>query len=595
MDSGVRRILLVDDNINIHDDFKQILSSCAGNQENQKSKLELFLFDKSDVGDSALPVQYQIDDAYSGKEAIAMVDQAEQETNPYALIFMDVRMPPGIDGVEAVLQIWKNHPYVEIVICTAYSDYTWEQILSKLPLTDQLLFIKKPFDELTIKQTTLSLIKKWELKRKNRAYIDNLETEIARQMIELQSTNKQLRQEIFERKRAEEERYKIEKQLHQIKKMEAIGQLAGGIAHDFNNMIGAIKGYADLIDQNFTQNNDKLKRFVGAILSAADHSADLTAKLLAFARRGKFEVTPVDIHELIADMLKILERSLDKRIEIQQNLNADPSTVMGDHTQLQNVLLNLAVNARDAMPNGGTMTFHTETEIIDKEFITTQPYHIVPGKYFKLVVTDSGIGMSEETKSRIFEPFFTTKEHGKGTGLGLASVYGTIKSHEGFINVESAPGKGTIFQIYLPSTNNLCEKFVQKTEEIKQGTGCIMVIDDEELFLQMTKEMLEDLGYETYSFSDTDMAIQMYKTNYKKYDLVIIDIVMPKISGYECFLKLKDINPHIKAVVASGYIFHDEINKILEAGALKFLHKPFSIGEISLALEDVVKINNIGV
>ena len=247
----------------------------------------------------------------------------------------------------------------------------------------------------------------------------------------------------------------LQEQLHQSEKMEAIGQLAGGIAHDFNNQLSGIMGYADILAGKLT--DEKFKGHAEAIVRAAKRSADLIQQLLAFARKGKYLSVPVNLHKLISEVAVLLERSIDKRITIQQILKAGPCLATGDPTQLQNVLLNIAINARDAMPEGGTIIFETAVVTLDAQYCAKHPYDITPGRYVQVCVTDNGVGMDDQTQMHIFEPFFTTKQLGRGTGMGLAAVYGTIKNHHGAINVYSEVGHGTTFKVYLPLAESAAE------------------------------------------------------------------------------------------------------------------------------------------
>jgi len=244
-------------------------------------------------------------------------------------------------------------------------------------------------------------------------------------------------------------RKKMEERLRQSEKLEAVGQLAGGIAHDFNNQLAGIVGYADLVRAE-TEDGTDLANSVDRILVAARRAADLTGQLLAFARRGKYESAAVDVHELVEEVVSLLRHSVDKRISIEQNLAAQPSYTLGDATQLQNAILNLAINARDAMPVGGTLTITTRLYDLDDDDEHSSPEGVPPGRYVQLEVADTGTGMDDDTRRRIFEPFFTTKPKGKGTGMGLAAVYGTVKSHGGTIGVSSEPGRGSVFRILLP-------------------------------------------------------------------------------------------------------------------------------------------------
>ena len=327
--------------------------------------------------------------------------------------------------------------------------------------------------------------------------------------------------DISQRKRDEEEKSNLEEQLFQAQKMEAIGQLAGGIAHDFNNMLGAISGYAEMIKRKFTKNNPTLEKYITRVLDAAVRSADLTSKLLAFARKGRYEIVAVNIHETIQEVINLLEHIIHGRIKINMHCNASPATVMGDTSQLQNAILNIAVNAFDAMPDGGVLTFTTSIFKLDEKFISTRPYKIIPGKYLRISIADTGSGMGKEIKARVFEPFFTTKELGKGTGLGLASTYGIIKNHDGYIDVESKKGEGTEFTLYLPSVDKPSKKTVTVSEKPTKGKGTILVIDDEELIREIIKDILDELGYTTITCNDGEQAIDYYKKHHKEIELVI--------------------------------------------------------------------------
>jgi PAS domain S-box-containing protein len=429
---------------------------------------------------------------------------------------------------------------------------------------------------------------------------DELETMVQNRTKDLHSSNEALKKEIVERKKAEEdlrnsedrsegEKSQLEAQLQQAQKMEAIGQLAGGIAHDFNNMLGAIVGYADTLKLKFGDGNATLDKYVGRILDAAKIMADLTAKLLAFARKGKYEMAVINIHDTIQDVIKLIEHTFDRRIRIIQQLAASPSTVIGDPTQLENAILNLAVNARDAMPDGGDLTFATEVRDISRQEAAGYPYTVSPGPYLKLSVSDTGIGMDDSVKARIFEPFFTTKEKGKGTGLGLASVYGTIKSHNGHIEVETKPGAGTSFYTYLPLVDKPQQEKPIHSAGIYRGHGTVMLVDDEELVRDMAAEMLADMGYSVIACKDGEEAVEKYRANSRDINLVILDLIMPKGGGVVCLKNLQRINPMVKVVITSGYALDEEAKKIVDAGALAFLQKPFDTAALSRTVKKALR------
>jgi PAS domain S-box-containing protein len=387
------------------------------------------------------------------------------------------------------------------------------------------------------------------------------------------------------------ERKKLEDQLRQSEKMQAIGQLAGGIAHDFNNQLVGVLGYADLLVSRLE--DPTLSHYAENIKKAATRSADLTKQLLAFSRKGKNLSIPVEINKVLVEVVAILEHSIDKRIEIRQHLNVRPSIALGDPTQLQNVFLNLALNARDAMPKGGKLIFETDIAELDDDFCQNHPYQIPHGRYLKVSVTDAGAGMSQETQRRIFEPFFTTKEQGKGTGMGLASVYGTVRNHQGAITVYSELGHGTTFNVYLPlsESEELPEEPIQRTPA--KGTARVLMVDDEEMVRNVGAAMLRALGYEVMTCQDGEEAVECYRNSWKHIDLVILDMIMPRMNGREAFMAMREINPDIRAILSSGYSINGEAQGILDEGVLAFIGKPFDRAKLSDTVAKVLRGNQI--
>ena len=379
-----------------------------------------------------------------------------------------------------------------------------------------------------------------------------------------------------------------EDQLRQSQKMEAIGQLAGGVAHDFNNQLSVILGYANLLSQQLSEL--KLCRFADNISVAARRSADLTQKLLVFARKGQARTAPVDLHALLAETVEMLERSVDKRIILSQLLKADLAVIVGNASQLQNALLNLGINARDAMPEGGTLTYRTENIVLDAAFCASQQDEIVPGQYIKVSVSDTGTGMSDEVKKHLFEPFFTTKPVGKGTGLGLASVYGTVKQHAGALMVASTLGQGTSFQIYLPLANQSAPQADIENATVQAVKGLrILVVEDEELLRTMLVYILSNGGHEVQEVEDGKAAVAFYQRNWQVIDLVFLDMVMPEMNGHDTFLAMKKINPAIKAVLCTGYSLNSEVQAILDDGVLDFMQKPFEPKQFQETIAKVMR------
>ncbi len=371
-------------------------------------------------------------------------------------------------------------------------------------------------------------------------------------------------------------------------KMDAIGQLAGGIAHDFNNMLTGIIGSAQVLNQLLKEEDSDSITFVDLITQTAERAADLTSKLLAFSRKGTIERTVINLENVLNDTKMILSRSLDKKTRISMKLNADCYFVNGDYTQLQNVFMNLGINSSHAMPDGGLITFSIENVDLSMEFCKDSIFEIVPGKFLKICVKDTGIGIDEKNINRIFEPFFTTKEKNKGTGLGLAAVYGTVQEHDGAITVDSELNEGTEICIYLP----VAERSVDLNEEdesIVIGEGGILVIDDEEVILTTVRMMLEDLGYDVFDSGSAVEALNIYKLMKSQIDLIILDLIMPEMSGAEVFQEIKKINPNAKVLLTSGYTEKNDSDTLLRQKVDGFLTKPYKKEKLSRVIAEILK------
>ena len=376
-------------------------------------------------------------------------------------------------------------------------------------------------------------------------------------------------------KMRETEKERLEEQLRHAQKMEAVGTLAGGIAHDFNNALTAIIGYGDLLKMRIDKDNP-LRRNVDQILASAEKAANLTQRLLAFSRKQLIEPRPINLNQSIKNVEKLLTRLIREDIEIKVKLSREDLIVMADSGQIEQALMNLATNARDAMPDGGVLTVATESVELNREFFKASDYER-PGRYALLSVTDTGIGMDEKTRERVFDPFFTTKEVGKGTGLGLSMVYGIIKQHEGYIYVSSKPGKGTTFRIYLRLTESKIEKKKSKTlGPAKGGTETVLIAEDDESVRMLSKEILERYGYDVLETSDGEDAVKKFMENKEKVQILLLDVVMPKKNGKEVYEEILKIKPHIKALFMSGYasdIMHKQ--GIIDEG-INFISKPVS-------------------
>lgn len=377
------------------------------------------------------------------------------------------------------------------------------------------------------------------------------------------------------------EQYRLENQLRQSEKLQAVGQLAGGVAHDFNNMLGGILGAAELLIKE-VERESKAYRYADMISQAAGRAADLTEKLLDFSRKGKQLSTPVDIHAIIRETVSILERSIDKRIDLTCHLGASKSTVIGDPSQLQNAILNLGINARDAMLDGGSLRLSTENRVLDQTYCDSCAGEMWPGDYIMISVSDTGVGIPATMLGNIFEPFFTTKEQGKGTGLGLAAVYGSVQDHKGDIKVYSEAGKGSVFHLYLPVEDSReCRREDQAGIPERQGRGTILLVDDEEIIRAIAAPMLEEMGYTVLTAMDGEDGLRQYKQHLKTIDLVLLDMVMPRLNGTETFRAIRKINPEAKVVLSSGFARDARIEDLKAEGLLGFVKKPFRCGELA--------------
>ncbi len=408
--------------------------------------------------------------------------------------------------------------------------------------------------------------------------------------------------DISDRKRAEAEKERIQAQLIQAQKMEAIGTLAGGIAHDFNNMLGGIIGSLNLIDlltekENLVQ-KEALRKYLDTAMESSRRAAETTKQLLTLSRRQELSFAPVDITQSLRNVQKICKNSFPKSINLDFLIQDDPLMANADFTQVEQILLNLCVNASHAMtimrPEGatlgGSLTVQAARIKCEAEFSALHPQAHAGIDYIRISVSDTGIGMSEDVRKRIFEPFFTTKALGSGTGLGLAMVYSIINQHAGFIDVYSEEGSGSTFTVYLPAIDKSAVHGVSgnKPEGIIRGTGRILVIDDEPAILRIARGMLEQCGYEVVTADNGKEGIAIYEQKPDAVDAVVLDLSMPGISGHEVLKRLREINPSVRILVTSGLAEDEEIRRITSGGFGGFMQKPYTAVEFSSSLKNLL-------
>jgi len=676
------RILVIDDNQAIHDDFRKILVS-------QRSKtMVLTQVEAAFFGESSpagFETSFEVDSAFQGEEGLAMVKRALAADRPYAMAFVDVRMPPGWDGIETIKRIWEVDPELQVVICTAYSDYSWEQMTAQVSQPDSLVILKKPFDNIEVLQLAHALTKKWLLNSQANAKLGDLErmvnfrteellqeiaergrTQAALRVSEerfskafhnspipkaIQTLKEQryvdvndaflqmtgfVREEVIDRTPADlqlwqpelgakipqrlqqdksiqnlecqvrtksgerrtilmsvelfnqgvepymlvvaqdiSEHLHLESQLRQAQKMEAVGQLAAGIAHDFNNLLTVIQGHVSLrlasprLDSEMTES---LKQ----VLSAAERASALTSQLLAFSRKQIMQPRPLNLNELIENMSQMLRRLIGEYVHLRCEGPAELPCVFADPCNIEQVIMNLAVNARDAMPQGGQLTVRTAPVETDADYVWRNP-EARAGRFVCLSVTDTGCGMDPLTKSRIFEPFFTTKDVGKGTGMGLATVYGIVKQHNGWVEVGSEVGHGTTFQVFLPVTEKSPEIIVEKPEPLLPGgRERILMVEDEALLRELVESVLVERGYRVLTASSAVEALQIWNEHNAEIDLLLTDIVMPGgMTGRQLAEQLQPRDPNLKVIFTSGYSPEAVAGDFALQEGINFLPKPY--------------------
>ncbi len=701
------RILVVDDNRAIHADFRKILCPVNGTE---LESMEAALFE----GPAAsLKPAYEIDSAYQGQEGLALVEKAQEEGRPYALAFMDVRMPPGWDGVETTARIWQVCPDTQIILCTAYSDYSWEEVIAKLSYPDRLVILKKPFDMVEVLQLAAAMTEKYRLALEARVKMDLLETKVEQRTRVLKQTNEHLQTEIWERQKAAEalresedryqllfrenplpmwvidietlrflavnqaaiqgygyaekellamtvkelhcaedlpvlekrlsganvripsncfisrhrkkdgsviaveissrlirfdgreaklalanditERQKLEAQFLRAQRIEGIGTLATGMAHDLNNILAPILISAGTLRWALTP--EEQEKAINRIEVSVKRGAGVIQQVLTFGRGLNGERVAIHAGEVIEEVARVAGRTFPKDIIVSSQVEAGLWTVMGDRTQIHQVLLNLCVNARDAMPRGGRLSLRARNVMLT-EARPALPAPARPGPYLLLQVSDTGCGIAPEDRERIFDPFFTTKEIGKGTGLGLSTVLGIVKSHQGAVMVESELGQGTTFRALLPALPEAVQSTAPYTPpELPRGDGeAVLIVDDEPEVVSGMKEMLEKQNYRVLVAKNGLEALAVMQRHRTAIDVVVTDVMMPEMDGVEMIRVLRKLHPRLKIIASSG--LGTEREGSLRAGELRslnvksFLAKPYTVDKLLAALHGLLRNGN---
>lgn len=600
-----------------------------------------------------------------------MVRRAQQEGRPYAMAFVDVRMPPGWDGIETISRIWKMYPALQVVICTAYSDYSWEEMIRQVGKTDNLVILKKPFDNIEVLQLAHTLTQKWTLSNRLQCHLEGLDSIVAARTEELRSANTRLREEMAERAQTEqqlrrsEERFakafqaspipmaiqslasarfldvndaflamtgfrrfevisrtpvelelcpnataqtalwellhsersvrsietqlrtregeardcvvsaeafdlggeavaliatqdvseqrRLEQQLRHSQKLEAVGQFAAGVAHDFNNMLTVIQGHTSM--QLAVESLDQdVANSLQQVSLAADRAAALTRQLLTFSRKQVVQPRLLDLNATVRNLRDMFSRVIGEHIELECELAENLPSIFADESNIEQAVMNVVVNARDAMPQGGRLSIRTEDVTLTPAHAQKNP-RARPGRFACLSIADTGCGMSPETMNRIFEPFFTTKEVGKGTGLGLAAVYGVMAQLDGWIEVTSELGRGTTIKLFVPVSSDAATPIVDSEESsARGGHEKILLVEDEPAVREVMSQILREHGYDVSEAGDGPEAINEWEKQDRDFDLLVTDIVMPSgLKGNALAQRLQTEKPDLKVIFSSGY------------------------------------------
>ena len=530
-----RRILIIDDNEAIHQDFRKILiRSRPGGAALAAASAEIFGPKPAAPGE----LEFEIDSAYQGQEGLDKVRAACVEGRPYSMAFVDVRMPPGWDGVETIKRIWKEYSDLEVVICTAYSDYSLEEIVAALGRTDRMLILKKPFDAIEVLQFASSLTEKWRLVQAARAREDELERRV-------QERTRELREG--------------QEQLIEARKLEVVGKLAGGIAHDFNSYLTAIIGHADLIQQEVPPAGIPFRSAV-EIGKSATSAATLTRQLLAFSRQQLLKPEILDINAVVTALAPLLRGLMGPAIRLSVRADAEAPWTRADAGQLQKVLVSLAHNSRDAMPLGGTFRVETSNITVTAADAAADA-EIAPGNYVAIDVKDTGTGISRDVIAHLFEPYFTTKALGEGKGLGLGMRYGILKQSHGHITVSTEVGHGATFRLYLPRIDKAKDSTATAPQPIATtapgGTEVILLVEQDEALRDFAATVLEKQGYTVCMAGGSRVAMNI-AGQLPRVDLLLANAVLPEITGRQLGEWISASHPGMKVLLTSNF---DDTNR----------------------------------
>jgi len=681
---AVYRVLIVDDTPAIHEDFRKVFTTATTVEQSLDATADALFGD--DAGAAPPTAEFVVDSAMQGREGADLLRRSVEENRPYALAFVDMRMPPGWDGLETIQNLWKIDPRLQVVICTAHSDHSWHDINRVLGHSDSLIVLKKPFGHVEARQIAHAFAQKWTLGRENEkrlAELNALVEERTKQVViaeerfstafranpaaqslialdpfEVLEVNPEFTRQfgfsledikhenpetfrrgldpgrwraligrllagqpvdehpfVFERgtgdlrelrcsarlvqlhgrpcslwiMRDVTEHNRLEAQLRQAQKMDAVGQLAAGVAHDFNNILTAIQTYSSLILSGDAPMEDLVQ-----VQDAASRASALTRQLLLFSSRQLSQREPVNVAQAFGNIMEMLRRLLPERLGLDWRAEERLPHILADITNLEQVVMNLVINARDATVGHGVITVSIDTAVLAQPLLNRHP-KARAGKFVRLSVGDTGSGMPAEVMAKIFEPFFTTKESGKGTGLGLSTVYGIVDQHEGWVEVASEVGQGTTFKIYFPALEGSDAMPAALPSAAAAGEGLapagigkrLLIVEDDGTVRSASARIARAAGYQVTVAEDGFDALQAWREAEQRFDIVFSDVEMPNgMSGVDLARQLRRDRPDVKIILTTGYS-----GRLLNGAAdglkdLPVLGKPFTRGEFLAKLAE---------
>ena len=581
------RILIVDDNPTIHEDFRKVLSP-ADAYEAALASAEALLFGKERVRASSMP-PFALSFASQGEEAAKMVQLAVKEDRPFALAFVDMRMPPGWDGIETIEALWKIQPELQVVICTAYAEYSWEDIAARLGVSHRLVILKKPFDPIELMQLAHAMTAKWAFER------DMVLREFEL-MGHVQERTKRIDEVWHSLQNEQAQRQRLEAGIAEIQKMEAVGGLAAGMAHDFNNILTVIQGHLSvaLLESGLQPN---VAQSLEEVMGAAKRAADLTRQLLAFSKRELLQPRPLRLEEAVDAEIRMLRRTLGEAISIEVAHQPNLPMVMADPGCLGQIVVNLAINARDAMPKGGRLSIMTRLVRVPDAAAAAAMHPLAkPGEFVQLSVADNGAGMPSEVVEHIFEPFFTTKGEGRGTGMGLAMVQALVQNHGGWIEVDSEMGSGTEFRLHFPRAETPvapappAARVPVEGGGMKQQPATVLVVDDDAAVRQIVTHALRYQGHTVLSAEDASEAWKLWCSHSRVIKLVITDITMPGgVSGLDLGRVVGEEDASVPVIYTSGYSpdVLGQGNELIPGK--NYLAKPFDLHDLVGVVDNALR------